>query len=100
MNSLEGIRLPRRLTGHGGSVVVAIPKKMVRHLGWHIGNYVSVRLEGSKVVIEWTHLNQDSEANNKHNPVPNGKHGERFRRENEEAAAMAGALKPGTKPPG
>ena len=80
----EEKRYPRSLRLHCGCLVVAIPPQIYRRLGWAQGNWVTVRQEGSEVVLSHLHLGQSSEPGELHKRVPLGKHGARFRKENEE----------------
>lgn len=87
-------RYPRRLIAHGGSALIAIPAKIRKALGWHIGNYLVVRQEGSEVVVSWSNLNPDNEITRQHYPVPKGSKGEYLRRENREEESQRGPDNP------
>lgn len=78
----EGL-YPRQARIHSGSLVVAIPPQIYRALGWAQGNWLCVRQEGEEVVVSRVHLGRSREGESKHKLIPQGKHGKRFRAENE-----------------
>ena len=91
MKNLEGVRFPLRLRQQSGCLVIVIPRKVCRELGWTSGNYLSVRYEGETVIVSRLNLGQDSPLAREHHRVPPGKHGDWIRKEQAAKASRDGS---------
>lgn len=81
MNDLEGVRVVRRLRQQSGNLMITLPRKICRILGLTSGNYLSVRYEGTDIIISRVRLAQDGAKANEHHRTPAGPHGNWVRKE-------------------